>query len=62
MAKKFSELRASITPAARARSDAKAQLMLAEIPPVIHEDTSVEHLEPDQKFRWYTLFHIHKQG
>jgi DNA-binding XRE family transcriptional regulator len=32
MAKKFSELRASMTPAARARSDAKAKVMLAEMP------------------------------
>lgn len=32
MAKKFSELRAGMTPAARSRSDAKAQVMLAEMP------------------------------
>jgi DNA-binding XRE family transcriptional regulator len=32
MAKKFSELRAGMTPAARARSYAKAQVMLAEMP------------------------------
>jgi hypothetical protein len=31
MAKKFSELRAGMTPVARARSDTKAQVMLAEI-------------------------------
>ncbi len=35
MAKKFSELRAGMTPAARARSNAKAQVMLAEMP--LHE-------------------------
>jgi DNA-binding XRE family transcriptional regulator len=32
MAKKFSELRAGMAPAARARSDAKAKVMLAEMP------------------------------
>jgi hypothetical protein len=32
MAKKFSELRAGMTPVARARSDIKAQVMLAETP------------------------------
>jgi DNA-binding XRE family transcriptional regulator len=32
MAKKFSELRAGMASAARARSDAKAQVMLAEMP------------------------------
>jgi DNA-binding XRE family transcriptional regulator len=32
MAKKFSELRAGMTPAARSRSDAKAKVMLAEMP------------------------------
>ena len=32
MAKKFSELRAGMTPAARARSDANALVMLVEMP------------------------------
>jgi hypothetical protein len=32
MAKKFSELRAGMTPATRARSDAKANVMLTEMP------------------------------
>ena len=35
MAKKFSELRAKLSPAAQLRSDAKAKVMLAEMP--LHE-------------------------